>query len=302
MPSGHHSRREFLRGSGALVVGFSLGGAARPLPGEASAAQSGPVPGDQLDSWIAIDERGLVTAYTGKCELGQGLLTAQTQLVAEEIGVDVAQVTLIQCDTDQTPDQGTTSGSQSHPTNFNNENLAQAAATARHALVRLASQQLGVPADQLEVQNGVVVASQEPSRQVGYGALVGGRRFELTLDPNAQRRRPEAWTVLGTDTPRVDIPALVMGQFEFVHNVRQPEMVGVDESSLRDLPGIVRVVVRQDFVGGVAERPWQAIQGAAQLAVSLVWWIGAAAAEQPLRAATRAAGPGHARGRLGRCH
>ena len=286
MPSGHHSRREFLRGSGALVVSFSLGGATRPLSGEASAAQSGPVPGDQLDSWIAIDESGLVTAYTGKCELGQGLLTAQTQLVAEELGVDVAQVTLLQCDTEQTPDQGTTSGSQSHPTNFNNENLAQAAATAREALIRLASQQLGMPADQLEVQNGVVVVGSEPSRQVGYGVLVGGRRFALTLDPSAQRRRPEAWTVLGTDTPRVDIPALVMGQFEFVQNVRLPEMlhgavvrppvigaslVGVDESSLCDLPGIVEIVVKRDFVGVVAEGPWQAIQGAEQLAVT---WSG----------------------------
>ena len=135
----------FSRGSGALVVSFSIGGATGPLVGETVAAQSRPVPDDQLDSWIAIDENGLVTAYTGKCELGQGLKTAQIQLVAEEL--DVGQVTLIQCDTDQTPDQGTTSGSQSHPTNFNNQNLAQAAATAREASFRLASQRLGVPVD-----------------------------------------------------------------------------------------------------------------------------------------------------------
>ncbi len=283
MTSGHSSRREFLKRSGALVVSFSIGGSGGSLVRNARAAQSLLVPGDQLDSWIAVDESGLVTAYTGKCELGQGLMTAQTQLVAEELGVEIAQVTLIQCDTDHTPDQGTTSGSQSHPTNFNNRNLAQAAATAREALVRLASQQLDVPAAQLEIQNGVVVDQSDPSRRVGYGVLVGGRRFALGLDPNAQRRRPDAWTVLGTDTPRVDIPALVTGQFEFVHNVRLPEMLhgvvvrppviganllGVDENSLRDLPGIVRVVVKRDFVGIVAERPWQAIQGAQQLAVT----------------------------------
>ena len=150
-------------------------------------------------------------------------------------------------------------------------------------MVRLASQQLGVPTDQLEVQNGMIVSSREPSRRVGYGVLVGGRQFALTLDPSAQRRRPDAWTVLGTDTPRVDLPALVTGQFEFVHDVRLPEMLhgavvrppmvgarlmGVDESSLRDLPGIVRVVVNRDFVGVVAERPWPATQGAARLAVT----------------------------------
>ena len=113
--------------------------------------------------------------------------------------------------------------------------------------------------------------------------LVGGRRFALTLDPGAQRRRPDAWTVLGTDTPRVDLPALVTGQLEFVHDVRLAEMlygavvrppvigarlVGIDESSLRDLPGIVRVVVNSDFVGVVAERPWPAMQGAERLAVT----------------------------------
>jgi nicotinate dehydrogenase subunit B len=284
--SEHHSRREFLKGSGALVVSFSVGGAAGPLVGEVSPAKTLPVPGDQLDSWIAIDESGLVTAYTGKCELGQGLKTAQAQLVAEELGVDVDQVTLIQCDTDQTPDQGTTSGSQSHPTNFNDENLGQAAATAREALVRLASQRLGVPIDRLEVQNGMIFAGREPSQQVGYGSLIRDRRFDLTLDPSAQRRRPNTWTVLGTNTHRVDIPALVSGQFEFVHNVRLPEMLhgavvrppaigatfgGVDESSLRDLPGIVKIVVKRDFVGVVADRPWQAMQGAERLAVT---WSG----------------------------
>lgn len=125
MTSGHHSRREFLKGSGALVVSFSIAGSAGALVGQTTAVQFLPGPADQLDSWIAIDESGLVTAYTGKCELGQGLKTAQLQLVAEELGVDVADVTLIQCDTDQTPDQDTTSGSQSHSTNFNNRNLAQ---------------------------------------------------------------------------------------------------------------------------------------------------------------------------------
>src|SRR5258708_3865994 len=74
---------------------------------------------NQLDGWLAINSDGSVTAYTGKCELGHGLYTAQTQLVAEELSVALNRVKLIQCDTALTPDQGTTSGAQSHPTNFN---------------------------------------------------------------------------------------------------------------------------------------------------------------------------------------
>ena len=85
----------------------------------------------KLDSWLAVGADGTITAYTGKCDFGQGIFTAQTQLVAEELCVAITRVKLIQCDTDICPDQGTTSGSQSTPTNFNSQNLALAAAKAR---------------------------------------------------------------------------------------------------------------------------------------------------------------------------
>ena len=121
-----------------------------------TSAQAPPDRRTRLDSWIAIAADGRVIAYTGKCELGQGLYTAQTQLVAEELSVPLSRVTLIPCDTALTPDQGTTSGAQSHPTNFRNANLALAGATAREALVQLAATRLGVPVDQLTVSDGVV--------------------------------------------------------------------------------------------------------------------------------------------------
>src|SRR5258705_13199054 len=132
------SRRDFIRTSGALVVSFSGALALEPLgagQGPFGTAQSHIDP-RQLDSWIAINADGTVTAYTGKCELGQGMFTAQTQLIAEELSVRIDRVHLVQCDTQTTPDQGTTSGSQSTPSNFNDQNPAQAAATAREALVR----------------------------------------------------------------------------------------------------------------------------------------------------------------------
>src|SRR5262249_14279312 len=126
------SRRGFLKSSGVLVVGFSLGGVR-----EAAAQFGGPVAGspamNQLDSWIAIAADGSITAYSGKEELGQGISTAQQQLVAEELNVPFERVRLIFCDTALTPDQAHTAGSQSHPANFNHDNLALAAATARQS-------------------------------------------------------------------------------------------------------------------------------------------------------------------------
>lgn len=274
------SRRAFLKGSGALIVTFSAARFADTLAPGLASAQGSPVPGDQLDSWIAIRSDGHVTAYTGKCELGHGLYTAQMQLIAEEVGVPMSRVTLIQCDTSITPDQGTTSGAQSHPANFNDRNLAQAAATAREALVQLASKRLGVPTDQLAVTDGVVTDRTDPSKKVAYGELIGDRKFSMVLSKTAKRKNPRDWKVLGTPVPRVDIPAFATGQFEYVHNVRVPNMVhgrvvrpptvgaklmGVDESSVRDVPGLIKVVVKNDFVGVVCEKPWQAIQAATRL-------------------------------------
>jgi nicotinate dehydrogenase subunit B len=280
------SRRDFLKTSGALIVGFSASYSVLHAQG------GGPSPGspslDQIDSWIAIAADGSVSAYSGKEELGQGISTAQTQLVAEELCVPMQRVKLIYCDTAMTPDQAHTSGSQSHPANFNRSNLAQAGATAREALLKLASERLAVPVSQLVAADGIISVKNNPSKKISYGDLLGGKKFNLALDKNAKRKPPSQWTVLGQPVMRPDLPALVSGQFEFVHNIRLPGMlhgkvvrppavgatvIAVDQDSVKDMPGVVKVVVRKNFVGIVAEKPWQAIQAAAKLKVD--WTPGA---------------------------
>jgi CO/xanthine dehydrogenase Mo-binding subunit len=278
------SRRQFLKGSGALIVGFSMASVAGPLALETPAEAQGQQPDSrtQLDSWIAIAADGSIVAYTGKCELGQGLTTVQTQLVAEELSVPIERVRLIQCDTSITPNQGTTSGAGSHLANFNKAGLALAGATARQALLKLGAERLGVPVGQVTARDGAVVTS-DASRRVTYADLVGGKTFQLPLDPNAPRKHPREWTVLGKPVGRLDIPALVTAQAEFVQNVRVPGMlhgrpvrppsvgatlVSVDESSIKDMPGVVKVVTRMNYVGVIAEKPWQAIQAATKLRVT----------------------------------
>ncbi|PYQ75577.1 MAG: xanthine dehydrogenase family protein molybdopterin-binding subunit [Acidobacteria bacterium] len=282
-------RRAFLQMSGALVVSFSAASildAADVVQGPFDTRGSHVDP-TQLDSWLAVGADGGVTAYTGKCEFGQGMYTAQIQLVAEELSVPVSRVKLIQCDTSICPDQGTTSGSQSTPTNFNERNLAQAAATAREALLRLASQRLGVPVDRLSASDGVVGVKGDTGKRVSYGELVGGKRFDVTVNAHAPRKAVADWKVMGTPVPRVDMTEMATGTFEFVHNVRVPGMLhgrvvrpasvgaavaSVDEASVRGMPGLVKVVVRKNFVGVVCEKQWQAIQAAAKLKV--VWTAG----------------------------
>ena len=276
------SRRSFLKGSGAVIVTFASTGVMDDMGGIFAQGFNG-TGSPQLDSWIAIGADGIVTAYTGKCEFGQGLYTAQMQLVAEELCVPFTRVRLIQCDTSMTPDQGTTSGQQSHPTNFNKTNLALAAATARETLVRLAAMRLNVPTQDLIAREGAISVKATPSRRVSYASLVGGQKFDVQLNPKASRIHPRDWTVLGTPVPRVDMRAMATGEFEFVHNVRVPGMLhgrvvrppspgatvlGVDESSVRGIPGLVKVVVKNNFIGVVADKPWQAVQVAEKLRVT----------------------------------
>src|SRR5262249_6255890 len=133
-----------------------------------------------------------------------------------------------------------------------------------------------------------------PGKKVRYGELVGGQTFAVALNPGAKRKPPSDWTILGKPLPRVDIPSMATGQFEYVHNVRVPGMlhgqvmrppavgatlVRVDEASVQGLPGLVKVVVKKDFVGVVAEKPWQALHAAEKLKAT--WKSGSGLPNQP---------------------
>src|SRR5437016_4113673 len=186
------NRRTFLKTSGALVVTFSL------APESIFSQRLDGASSNQVDGWLSINGDGSITAFTGKCELGHGLYTAQTQLVAEELSLPLNRVNQVQCDTEITPDQGTTSGAQSHPTNFNHGSLALACATAREALTRLAATRLGLPADRLGVEDGVISAKTDPSQKVSYGELIGGKKVNLTLDTRSTGKPVAEWKIPGT--------------------------------------------------------------------------------------------------------
>jgi CO/xanthine dehydrogenase Mo-binding subunit len=285
LDSAGFSRRGFLKGVGALMVSFNLSGGGARL--EAQTGTTLPAPrsteGNQVDSWIVIGQDDTVTGYAGKCDFGQGFRTVQQQLIAEELGVALDKITMVICDTALTPDQGVSSGSQGHPTQFGAGALRQALATAREMLFQMASTQFSVPVTQLEVKNGVISMKDNPSRSVSYGRLIGGNRFNLTINARATPKDPSQYTILGTSVPRYDIPAKVTGQFQYVQHVRVPGMlhgrvvrppavgskvVSIDESSLKGLPGNPRVVRRKDFVGVVADTQWAAIQASQILLVN----------------------------------
>jgi nicotinate dehydrogenase subunit B len=299
------TRREFLKATGGLVVAIGLpltldrgpALAAGPVPNP-----FGPLnpDGTRIGSWLAVGRDGVVTVLTGKVELGTGTLTATRQIVAEELDVPYAATRIVQAVTGETVDQGTTAGSPTMRTQWAT-GLRIAAASARQSLLQMAAGRLGVPAGQLTVSGGVV-STGGSGPKISYADLLKGQPIPGAVTPRVQTKDSSQYRVVGQSVPREDIPAKVAGTFAYVQDVRLPGMLhgrvvrpmrpsplagggtalavvvrgtlangtlaSVDESSVKHLPGNVRVVTVKDFVGVVADREEQAIAGAQALRVT----------------------------------
>jgi nicotinate dehydrogenase subunit B len=304
------SRRDFLKSSGYLVVGVSavcrLGGAhadllAAGLQNQA-ASGAGPYPDPdfrQLDSWIVVRADNTATFYVGKTDLGQGTGTAFRQVMADELDMPYANTSCVMGSTDVTVDQGGSGGSDALQTDA--WPMRRVAAEARRVLLGLAATRLSVPAEQLVVSDAIVSVRSDPSRRVTYGELIGGRRFNVTLSGNnvdaatgvARVKPVQDLKIVGQSPQRYDIPAKVDGSLKWAVDVKLPGMVharnvkpafagatlgSIDESSVRGLPGFIRVVSRGNYVAVVCEREEQAVRAARQLKVN---WVKPAAAPFP---------------------
>jgi nicotinate dehydrogenase subunit B len=278
-----HSRRDFLKGSGALIVAFTVPLGAGATRARAATAAIGPalIDATQVDSWIVVGQDGRVRVHVGKVELGTGLRTAQMQIAADELDVPLTSIDLLESDTWVTPDQGTTSGSQSIKTNFR-AGLRQACAEARKVLIDLGAKKLGVPASSLTTREGAVVSTTDSSKRATYGELIGGQRFNLRITGRAPMKKPSELKVVGKSIRHVDIEAKVKSKQEYIQNVKVPGMlhgrvvrppginaklVSVDGFPKR-IPDLVEVVVEKDFVGVVARSEIGAIRAAETLKVT----------------------------------
>lgn len=240
-----------------------------------------------LDDWLAIEEDGTITAYSGKVELGTGVRTALIQIVAEELDVPLERVQLVMGDTARTPDEGYTAGSMT--ISGSGTALRNACAEARHTMLEMAAKKFGVAFSELIVQDGVIVVQHQPEYSVTYTELMGGKAFNLQVTKQAPLKSPKDYQIVGKSTPRGDLPLKVTGQPHFIHDLKIPGMlharvvrppnpaakfISLDEDSVKDIPGLVKVFHSGNFIGVVTEREEQAIQAAKQLKVQ---WQEAAA-------------------------
>jgi nicotinate dehydrogenase subunit B len=289
------SRREFVKDTGGLLIGFSLADSAivpRLLAAASPESVATPSP-SRLDAWLRIGKDGIVHVFTGKPEIGMGVETAYAQIVAEELDVSIDRVDFVLGDTAQTANQGGVGGSTSIM--MGAKPLRNAAANARYLLAQLASRRLGAPPEQLQVKDGIVSVIGDVSKKISYADLasggdlndalkVSGEGFALNVEGAGKPKDPSTYTIVGKSAPRVDLPPKILGKYKYVTDVRvegmlhgrviRPSGVGatlvsVDENSAKAIPGYVKAVVKGNFVGVVAENEWAAVQAAK--AVKVTW-------------------------------
>ena len=272
-------RREFLRVfaamGGGLVVLASLPAGAQESGRGFSQGQTT----SELASWLHIDERGQVTALTGKVEIGQNIRTSLSQTIGDELRVPLEAISLVMADTDLTPfDQGTF-GSRTTPTMA--PVLARASATAREMLIARAAEVWQASRAALTADAGRVV--NPDGRSMGYGELVKGQQLTGSVSMSAREMARGDWKLRGTPARKINGRAFVTGQHQFTPDLSRPQLAigrivrpaalgatlrSVDDTRARAMAGVT-VVRDGDFIGVVA--PNERVAQRAAAAVQVEW-------------------------------
>ncbi len=252
-------RRDFFRllGGAGIVITF---GTWEPddllaLP----AGQRRALPSD-YNAFLHIGEDGSVTGYTGKIEMGQGIITSLAQELADELDVELSKVKMVMGDTDLCPWDMGTFGSMS--TRIFGPPFRAAAAEARTILLQLGSEKLGVPAENLEVNNGIISDKTDSKKIVSYAELTRGKKIEKHLDIKPHVKDYTEFKIVGKPLLRQDSSLKVTGQAKYSGDMLFPDtlyarvlhppshgakLVSVDTSEAEKLEG-VKVVKEGDFI------------------------------------------------------
>ena len=267
-----------LLGGGVIVVSI-ISDAGAQESGGGRRRGSGPAAPKEIGAWLHIGEDGAVTVYTGKVEIGQNARTSLSQVVCEELRVPMNSVKLVMGDTDLTPYDAGTFGSQTTPGMA--PRLRKAAAAAREMLIDLAAKSWNADRKALVVSDGRITLPGT-SHSVEFRELTKGQRLMQSIE-DAPTAPADAWRVAGTSTAKVDGRAVVTGGHKYASDVKLPEMLfgkvlrpekfgatleSVDTKEAEAIPGVV-VVRDGDFVGVVA--PVEHVAARALTAIHAQW-------------------------------
>jgi len=236
---------------------------------------------EDFNAYLLIGKNGRVAVYSGKIEMGQGVMTSQAQMLAEELGVSVHSIDMVLGDTDLCPFDFGTFGSLT--TRMFGPALRAAGAKARAALIELAAKRLGVAAAALRVDDGVVSVAGAPQRRVSFAELAGGARITRIADRNAVLRTFKQFRVMGRSVKRLDGEVKVTGAAKYAADLRLPEMLyasilrppmhgamlmQIDTAAAARMPGVT-IVNDRGLIAALHADPQSA--AAARQAIRPVW-------------------------------
>lgn len=259
------SRRRFIKGIGSgIILYFTVGDLS--LFGQEGRGRGRSLPED-FNAFLRIGEDGRVTCYTGKVEMGQGVVTSLAQMLADEIDVSPDSVDMVMGDTDLCPWDMGTFGSMS--TRIFGQALRFAGAEARQVLLKLGAQHLRVQANNLSIENGVVFIKTDRKKRVTYAQLAGGRKIERHATGNVSIKTSPEFKVMGKQETRRDARQKVTGEALYTGDIRLPgmlygkilrppshdsKMVSADLAEAKKIPGM-QVFQQNDFIGVVHQYP-----------------------------------------------
>jgi isoquinoline 1-oxidoreductase len=260
-------RREFLKiMGGGIFIFLALGDAELLAQAEGRRGPGQRMPND-FNAFLRIGEDGKVSCFTGKIEMGQGIITSLAQMLADELDVPLEHVDMVMGDTDLCPWDMGTFGSMS--TRFFGPPLRAAAAAARMELLQLAAAHFGTPVAQLIVQQGEIFPKGQKDNRVAYADLTRGKKIERHLPPNVALKAAGGFTVVGKPVVRRDAPDKVTGRAKYAADIRLPGMLcakilrplvhgatlkSVDTSAAAAMEG-VRIVHEGNLVAVLHEHP-----------------------------------------------
>lgn len=267
-------RRDFLKLTGGIVVFFTVGGS---IAFAQEGSRGGRGSSGDFNAYLRIGEDGRVTCFTGKIEMGQGIITSLAQMLADELDVALESVQMVMGDTDLCPWDMGTFGSMS--TRFFGPPLRAAGAEARRVLLELASEHLKIPVGQLRVERGMIIDKTNTKSRVSYGQLAKGRIIERRLDERVVVKSPSEFAIMGKPVKRTDALAKVTGKARYTGDILLPDilyakilrppahgakLISVDSSAAQKVEG-ARIIEERDFVAVLHDYPDEAEKALSQI-------------------------------------
>ncbi|MGH8825483.1 MAG: molybdopterin cofactor-binding domain-containing protein [Jiangellaceae bacterium] len=246
-------------------------------------APKGLVANPRLSTWVAVDSEGVVHLTVGKVELGQGILTALTQLAADELDGAPAQVRVLAATTAGGPDEGPTAGSMSVADSGTAVRVV--CAHVQSLFLVAAADRLGVDTDDLDIQEGCI-RSGDGTRATSYAELAHVIDLDRDVDVAIRRKTTDELRLTGTSMPRIDLPDKVVGGPRFIQDLVLPDqlwgrvvrppspaavLADVDLDAARELPGVIALVHEGSFLGIVADDELAAERAAEILRAAATW-------------------------------